>query len=169
MFRKRFRVFQVMSYQLNYISNDPPIDGGVYFDHMKQFGISFLRQIPCFPDWVIFCEALLRGTSNSHRIMVWPSGASNVEQKVQKEQKEQIIRNSVKNSVFSRLCPISLNTFSKILQLIEGYIYTVLNSLESVLGLFKNPTELSAQDSVFSRLYRYSLNTFQKILLHMKG
>ena len=41
MFRKRFRVFQIVSYRLNCTSNDPPIDGGVYFDHLKQFGISF--------------------------------------------------------------------------------------------------------------------------------
>ena len=50
---------------------------------------------------------------------------------------EQIIRNSVKNSVFSRLCPTSLITFPKILQLMEGYILTIWSSLESVSRLLK--------------------------------
>ena len=33
---------------------------------------------------------------------------------------EHIIQNSVKNSVFSRLCNISFNTFTKVLKLIGG-------------------------------------------------
>ena len=50
---------------------------------------------------------------------------------------EHIIRNSVKNSVFSRLCHISLITFTKVLKLIEGYVRTIWNRLESVLRLLK--------------------------------
>ena len=50
---------------------------------------------------------------------------------------EHIIRNSVKNSVFSRLCNISLITLTKVLKLIEGYVWTILIRLESVLRLLK--------------------------------
>ena len=50
---------------------------------------------------------------------------------------EHIIRNSVKNSVFSRLCNISLITFTKVLKLIEGCVWTIWNRLESVLRLLK--------------------------------
>ena len=64
---------------------------------------------------------------------------------------EQIIRNFVENSEFSRLCPISLNTFQTILQLMEGYIMTIWNSLESVWGFRKS----SAECSVFSRLFHF--------------
>ena len=51
-------------------------------------------------------------------------------------------QNSVKNSVFSRLCPTSLITFSEILQLMEGYILNIWNSLESILGLAKKFREM---------------------------
>ena len=34
-------VFQIVFYQLEYISNDPPTHGWVYFDHLGQVGISF--------------------------------------------------------------------------------------------------------------------------------
>ena len=50
---------------------------------------------------------------------------------------EHIILNSVKNSVFSRLCHISLITFTTVLKLIEGYVWTIWNRLESVLRLLK--------------------------------
>ena len=42
-----------------YISKVPATDGGVYFDHLEQFVISFKtfekipRKIPCFPDCVL--------------------------------------------------------------------------------------------------------------------
>ena len=39
--------------------------------------------------------------------------------------------------MLSRLFPISLNTFPKILQHMEGYNLTIWNSLESVLRLSK--------------------------------
>ena len=68
---------------------------------------------------------------------------------------EHIIRNSVRNSMFSILYPISLNTFTKVLQLMEGYIETVWNSLESVLGLFKSFAECFTEDSVFSILFHF--------------
>ena len=48
------------------ISKDPPTHGGVYFDHLEQFGISFqtFEKIPrnaqCFPDCVILGEASLQ-------------------------------------------------------------------------------------------------------------
>ena len=35
------KVLKLIPYQVNYISNDPPTDGEVYFDHLEQFGISF--------------------------------------------------------------------------------------------------------------------------------
>ena len=50
---------------------------------------------------------------------------------------EHIIRNSVKNSVFSRVGHISLITFTKVPKLIEGYVWTIWNRLESVLRLLK--------------------------------
>ena len=50
---------------------------------------------------------------------------------------ELIIRNSVKDSVFSRLCHISLITFTKALKLIEGYVWTIWNRFESVLRFLK--------------------------------
>ena len=40
-FRQKFRVFQIVSYQLKYISKDPPIHGGLYFDNLEQFGVRF--------------------------------------------------------------------------------------------------------------------------------
>ena len=52
---------------------------------------------------------------------------------------DQVVWNSVKNSVFSRLCHISLITFPKILKLIESYIWTISNSLDSVLRLENIP------------------------------
>ena len=39
--------------------------------------------------------------------------------------------------MFSRLCHISLITFKKVLKLIEGYVWTIWNRLESVLRLLK--------------------------------
>ena len=69
MFRGTFRVFQIVSYWLKYVSKYPPTHGGVYFDHLEQFGISFKtfekiprnvpRNIPCFQYCVILCEASL--------------------------------------------------------------------------------------------------------------
>ena len=50
---------------------------------------------------------------------------------------EHIIRNSVKNSVFSRLCHISLITFTMVIKFIEWYVWTIWNRLESVLRLLK--------------------------------
>ena len=50
---------------------------------------------------------------------------------------EQIILNSVENSVLSRLCPISFNAFPTILQFMEGYVLNIWNSLKSVLRLLK--------------------------------
>ena len=43
---------------------------------------------------------------------------------------EHIIQNSVKNSVFSRFCNITLTTFTKVLKLIEGFVWTIWNCLE---------------------------------------
>ena len=40
-FRQKVRVFQIVSYQLNYVSKDHPTHGGVYFDHLEQFGVRF--------------------------------------------------------------------------------------------------------------------------------
>ena len=37
----KISVSQIVSYQLNYVSKDPPTHKGVYFDHSEQFGISF--------------------------------------------------------------------------------------------------------------------------------
>ena len=50
---------------------------------------------------------------------------------------EHTIRNPIKNSVFSRLCNISLITFTKVPNFIEGYVWTIWNCLESVLRLKK--------------------------------
>ena len=89
---------------------------------------------------------------------------------------EQIIRNSVRNSMFSKLCPISLNTFPKILQLMGGYIVTVLNSLESVLGFFyRIPRNVSRKITCFpycvilcEALLRWSSN-LTRITLRLFG
>ena len=43
---------------------------------------------------------------------------------------EHIIRNSVRNSVFSRLCNISSTTFTKVLELIEGMFGTISEVFE---------------------------------------
>ena len=37
----KIRVFQIVSYQHNNVSNIPPTHGGVYLDHLKQFLVSF--------------------------------------------------------------------------------------------------------------------------------
>ena len=50
---------------------------------------------------------------------------------------EKVLQNSVKNSMFSGLFHISLITFQKIFQLIQGYIWTIWNSLQSVLRFLK--------------------------------
>ena len=53
------KVLKLIPYQLNYISNDPPTDGGVCFVHLEQFGIKFQtfkkisRNYLCSPDSVI--------------------------------------------------------------------------------------------------------------------
>ena len=70
MFRGTFRVFQIVSYQLNYIYNGPQTHRGVCLDHLEPFRINFKtfekipwnvpRKIPCFPDCVILGEASLR-------------------------------------------------------------------------------------------------------------
>ena len=52
---------------------------------------------------------------------------------------EHIIGNSVKNSVFSNLCNISLITFTKVLKLMRWYFWTIWNCLESFLRLEKIP------------------------------
>ena len=79
---------------------------------------------------------------------------------------EQIIRNSVENSVFSRLCHISWAMFPKILQLTEGYILIIWNILESDLRLSKN----SAEDSVFSKLCYFRRSVAPMILkLHQNN
>ena len=46
-------------------------------------------------------------------------------------------KKSVEDSALSRLCPISFNTFPKMLRHMEGYFSTIWNSLELVLGLLK--------------------------------
>ena len=48
-----------------------------------------------------------------------------------------IPQHSVQNSVFSGLCHISLIRFTTVLKLIEGYVWTIWNHLESVLRLLK--------------------------------
>ena len=52
--------------------------------------------------------------------------------------------------------------FPNILQLTEGYIWTIWKSLESVLRLSKNVVECSSEDSVFSRLCHINLITYPK-------
>ena len=102
-----------MSYQYDYISKNHPTHRWVYLDHLEQFGISLrnfeniLLNVPCFPYWAILCEF---GMGFKHF--------------------EQVSRNSVKNSVFSRLCPTSLIKFPKIFHLIYWQFGTIWNSLE---------------------------------------
>ena len=71
---------------------------------------------------------------------------------------EHIIRNSVKNSVFSRLCNISLITFTKVPKLIEGYVWTIWNCLESVLRLLKR----------FRGMFRGRIRVFQIVSFKVK-
>ena len=69
-FRQKFRVIQSVSYQLNYIYNDPQTHRGVCLDPLEPFRIKFRtfekilrnvpRKIPCFPDCVILGKASLR-------------------------------------------------------------------------------------------------------------
>ena len=73
----KFRVFQIASYQLNHGSKDPPTHGGVYFEHLEQFGISFKtfknitrnvpREIPCFPDYVLLASICVQRSSDTWR------------------------------------------------------------------------------------------------------
>ena len=51
----------------------------------------------------------------------------------------------------------------------DGYILTIWNRLESVLGYLKNSAECSAEHSVFSRLCHIGLNMFPHILQLMEG
>ena len=61
-----------------------------------------------------------------------------------------IICNSVKNSMFSRLCHISLVTFTMVLKLIEGYVWTIWNCLESVLRHLKKSRGIQSKIPCFS-------------------
>ena len=63
-----------------------------------------------------------------------------------------------KNSVFSRLCNISLITFTKVLKLIEGYVWTIWNRLESVLRLLKK----------FRGMFRGRFRVFQIVSFKVK-
>ena len=64
MFRRRFHVFQIVSYEVNCISKNHPTHRWVYLDHLEQFGISLKtfetiprnvpQKIPCFPECVLF-------------------------------------------------------------------------------------------------------------------
>ena len=40
-FRQKFRVFQIVSYQLNYVSKDLPFHLLAVWNHMEQFGTIF--------------------------------------------------------------------------------------------------------------------------------
>ena len=76
---RRFRIFQIVSYHLKYISKGPPSHGGVYFDHLEPLRMIFKtfenipRNVPlkilCFPDCVILGKVSLWRSSNWHRIM----------------------------------------------------------------------------------------------------
>ena len=143
MFRRRFHVFQIVSYLLDYISIAPPIHRGVYFNHLEQFGISFKNFEKIFAEDSMFfrvCHFLWSDASmflkfrRNNDMAIWNinCGVESVNGTF-----EQIIWNSVKNSMFSRLCPISLITIPKILQLTDGYMLTMWDSLESVWRLLK--------------------------------
>ena len=55
-FRRKFQIFQIVSYQLNYVSKDPPFCTMVYTDRLEQYGIilSTFEKVPqngpCFPE-----------------------------------------------------------------------------------------------------------------------
>ena len=79
MYILRFRVFQIVSYQLNFVSTDPQTHGRVYFDHLEQFWINFktfekFRSMFRFRDSVILGEVSLRLSSNLTKITLRPFG-----------------------------------------------------------------------------------------------
>ena len=95
---------------------------------------------------------------------------------------------SGEDSVFSRLCHVALITFLKVLQLSEGCIWNIWNSLdtvlrllkntqnnsmairnincgrESVIGTFEQIIQNSVENSVFSRLCHISWNSLESVL-----
>ena len=62
-FRRKFHVSQIVSYQLNYVSKDPPFHTMVYADRLEQYGIIFrtfekvTQNGLCFPEHIISGEA----------------------------------------------------------------------------------------------------------------
>ena len=75
-----FSVFQIVSYQLIYISKDPPTHGWIYLDHLDQFEISFKTfeknpwKIPCFPENLVTGKILLRIRYDSYIGIFRPFG-----------------------------------------------------------------------------------------------
>mgnify|MGYP001803323301 CR=1 FL=1 len=83
MFCGKFCVFQIVSYQLNHISKDPPTHKKVYSDHLEQYGINFRTfieknpwDVPCFPEHVISGDVSLLSSSNLTRITLRPFGVA---------------------------------------------------------------------------------------------
>ena len=62
---------------------------------------------------------------------------------------ELIIRNPVKNSVLSRLCHISLITFTKVLKLIEGYVWTIFEPFRISFKTFEKIRGIPSQIPYF--------------------
>ena len=62
-FRRKFHVFKIVSYQLNCVSKDPPFHTMVYTDRVEQYRIIFRtfekvpQNGPCFPEHIISGEA----------------------------------------------------------------------------------------------------------------
>ena len=80
---------------------------------------------------------------------------------------QHIIRNSVRNSVFSRLCNISLTTFTKVLELIEGMFGTISEVFEKssvLVRLLYLGTRFDTHEHITSR--KRSANNAIKSIEH---
>ena len=84
--RRRFHVFQIVSYECNCISKNHPTHRWVYLDHLEQFGISLKtfatiprnvpQKIPCFPECVLFSLNMFPKDPRTHEgvyLTIWNS------------------------------------------------------------------------------------------------
>ena len=78
-FCQKFRVFQIVSCQLNYIYNGPQTHRGVWLDHLEPFRIlkkfrGILSKIPCLPENLVTGKISLRIRYESYTGIFRPFG-----------------------------------------------------------------------------------------------
>ena len=104
------------------------------------------RKNPCIPDCIILGELVLKYSSIWHRIMLRSFGTVGDQLK---DNWKNAANCSAEDSMFSRLCHVTLITFPKVLQLIEGYVWTIWNRLESVFRLLKKFHRITSEIPCF--------------------